>query len=84
MSPDENNIPQGRKGGLVGGPARARALTPERRSEIARKAAEVRAQKLSPERRSEIARMGARALWGVGYDGMTFDSGWHGGHDESN
>ena len=48
MSPDENNIPQGRKGGLVGGPARA------------------------------------RALWGVGYDGVTFDSGWHGGHDESN
>lgn len=29
----------GRKGGLRGGPARARALTPEQRKEIARKAA---------------------------------------------
>lgn len=26
----------GRRGGLVGGPARAKAMTPERRSEIAR------------------------------------------------
>lgn len=31
--------PKGSAGGLVGGKARARALTPEQRSEIARKAA---------------------------------------------
>jgi hypothetical protein len=32
----------GRRGGLKGGPARAKKLSPERRSTIARKAAEVR------------------------------------------
>jgi len=32
----------GRKGGLVGGKARANALTPKRRSEIAKKAAKAR------------------------------------------
>lgn len=32
----------GRKGGLKGGKARAKALTPKRRSEIAKKAAAVR------------------------------------------
>lgn len=32
----------GRRGGLKGGPARAKKLSPERRSAIARKAAEVR------------------------------------------
>jgi len=32
----------GRKGGLVGGKARAKALTPKRRSEIAKKAAAAR------------------------------------------
>lgn len=32
----------GRRGGRVGGPARAAALTPEQRSEIAKKGAEVR------------------------------------------
>ena len=32
----------GRSGGLVGGPARAKTLSPEQRSEIARKAAIVR------------------------------------------
>ena len=32
----------GRKGGLVGGKARAKALTPKRRSEIAKKAAKAR------------------------------------------
>jgi len=32
----------GRKGGMIGGVARAGALSPERRSEIARKAAEAR------------------------------------------
>jgi len=34
----------GRRGGRVGGPARAAALSPERRREIARKAAEKRWQ----------------------------------------
>jgi hypothetical protein len=33
---------EGRKGGLKGGPARARTLTPKRRKEIARKAAAAR------------------------------------------
>jgi hypothetical protein len=32
----------GRKGGLIGGKARANSLTPERRAEIARKAAAAR------------------------------------------
>jgi hypothetical protein len=32
----------GRKGGRVGGPARAASLTPERRAEIAKKGAEAR------------------------------------------
>jgi hypothetical protein len=32
----------GKKGGLKGGPARAEALTPKRRSEIAKKAAKTR------------------------------------------
>ena len=37
----EDNLPSARRnGGLVGGPARAKALSPERRSEIARKAAQ--------------------------------------------
>ena len=34
-----------RKGGLVGGPARAKALSPERRSEIARHASTARRSK---------------------------------------
>jgi hypothetical protein len=36
------NIEKGRKGGAIGGKARAKALTPEQKSEIARKAAETR------------------------------------------
>ena len=36
---------RGRKGGVKGGPARAAALTPERRREIARKAAAKRWEK---------------------------------------
>lgn len=39
-----------------GGHARAAALSPERRSEIARSAALARSASLSPERRSEICR----------------------------
>lgn len=37
--------PAGRNGGLKGGAARAAALSPERRAEIARKAAQARWQK---------------------------------------
>ena len=39
---DQQAILSGRKGGLKGGKARAAKLTPEQRSEIARKAAETR------------------------------------------
>lgn len=45
-NPDEGKDPAavalGRKGGLKGGRARADSLTPEQRSEIAKKAAKVR------------------------------------------
>lgn len=46
---DANNQPtrdqlNGRRGGLIGGAARAEKLSPERRSEIARKAAQARWQ----------------------------------------
>jgi hypothetical protein len=36
------SVELGRKGGLVGGPKRAAKLSPERRAEIARKAAQAR------------------------------------------
>lgn len=39
---DPNAVALGRKGGKKGGPARAKKLTPEQRSEIARKAAQAR------------------------------------------
>ena len=39
---DPNAVALGRKGGAKGGPARAAALTPERRREIAQKAAAAR------------------------------------------
>lgn len=39
---DPNAVALGRKGGLKGGKARAAKLTPEQRSEIARKAAKAR------------------------------------------
>lgn len=46
LDPNEGKDPAavalGRKGGLKGGKARAEALTPEQRSEIARKAAKAR------------------------------------------
>jgi hypothetical protein len=46
QNPDEGKDPaaiaRGRKGGNKGGKARAKALTPEERSEIAKKAAAVR------------------------------------------
>lgn len=44
---DPNAVALGRKGGAKGGPARAKALTPERRREIAQKAAAARWSKNS-------------------------------------
>jgi hypothetical protein len=51
--PQEPETPahiNGRNGGLKGGKARAGALTPERRSEIARKAAQARWSKTASDR----------------------------------
>jgi len=42
---DPNAVALGRKGGIKGGKARANKLTPERRKEIAKKAAEKRWKK---------------------------------------
>lgn len=42
ITKDPNAVALGRKGGAVGGPARAAALKPERRKEIAEKAAQAR------------------------------------------
>ncbi|MGH7487340.1 MAG: hypothetical protein ACREMY_17330 [bacterium] len=39
---DPASVELGRRGGLIGGPKRAAKLSPERRSEIARKAAAAR------------------------------------------
>ena len=41
-SPPKSSLEAAREGGRVGGPARSRALTPERRAEIAKKAAQTR------------------------------------------
>ena len=44
----EDELPSAtRRGGLVGGPKRAKALSPERRAEIARMGAEARKRKAS-------------------------------------
>jgi hypothetical protein len=43
--PESRQASAGRKGGVKGGKARAERLTPERRSEIARAAAEARWQR---------------------------------------
>ena len=51
----------GRRGGKCGGKARAMALSPERRREIARLGGMARAAKLSAARRLEISQMGADA-----------------------
>jgi hypothetical protein len=45
---DPAAVELGRRGGLKGGKARAGALTPERRAEIARAAGEARWKKLAP------------------------------------
>lgn len=46
----------GRLGGLKGGKARAEKLTPEERSEIARKGAEARIEKMGQTRREDKPR----------------------------
>ncbi len=43
------SVELGRQGGLIGGPSRAAKLTPERRSEIAKKAAAARWAKAAKE-----------------------------------
>ena len=48
-------VEMGRRGGLKGGPARARKLSPERRSEISRNAAEKRWTVEKESRRARIA-----------------------------
>ena len=57
----------GRLGGLAGGKkgglARAAALTPEERTESARKAAAARIKGQSAKRRAEIARQAAAKRW---------------------
>ncbi len=42
----------GRRGGLKGGPARAKALTPERRKEIAKQASDIRWGKKKKKKRA--------------------------------
>lgn len=58
----------GRLGGKKGGPARAAKLTPEQRSESARKAGQAsgkaRLSSLTAKQRSAIARKAALARWG--------------------
>jgi hypothetical protein len=44
-APDAPKVARARKAGAVGGPARAKALTPEQRSEIAHLAAQARWKK---------------------------------------
>jgi hypothetical protein len=57
----------GRLGGAKGGKARAEALTPEKRTEIATKAGKAggtaRAKNLTKEQRSESARKASAARW---------------------
>jgi hypothetical protein len=48
---------------MVGGPARAKALDPRRRQEIARMAGLARTTALSPTARGALARRAARARW---------------------
>ena len=56
------------KAGKAGGKARAKALTPERRSEIAgmggNAGGKARAKSLTAKRRKEIAAKAAQARWG--------------------
>lgn len=60
---NEHAVALGRLGGAKGGAARAMALTPERRREIASRAASARARALNADRRRLIAEEAARARW---------------------
>jgi hypothetical protein len=53
----------GRLGGAKGGPARAKALTAKRRSQIAARAARARAHSMSAAQRRKQARLAATARW---------------------
>ena len=63
VSKNPHAVALGRLGGAKGGPARARALSARRRSEIARKAGLGRAQALSAQARKELAQRAARTRW---------------------
>jgi hypothetical protein len=62
---DPAAVKRGRKGGKIGGPARAARLSPERRTEIARKAGaaggKARAANMTEEERRESALKAAAA-----------------------
>src|SRR5437868_15305077 len=53
----------GRLGGAKGGPARAKALSPRRRREIAKRAGVARARALTAAERQDLARRAAAARW---------------------
>ena len=53
----------GRLGGAKGGAARAKSLSPRRRTEIAKRAGVARARALSAAERRELARRAAAARW---------------------
>jgi hypothetical protein len=53
----------GRLGGTKGGPARAKALSARRRSQIATRAATARARSMTAAERRELARRAAAARW---------------------
>jgi hypothetical protein len=63
MEKNPHAVALGRLGGAKGGKARARALTPKRRQQIAHKAAAARSRNLSPKERGELARRAALARW---------------------
>jgi general stress protein YciG len=60
----KNKNPHARALGELGGKARNKKLSPERRSEIARKAGLARSQKLSVAERKRIAALGGKASAG--------------------
>jgi hypothetical protein len=60
----KNKNPHARALGKLGGKARTEKLSPERRSEIARKAGLARSQKLSADERKRIAALGGKASAG--------------------
>jgi len=55
----------GRLGGAKGGPARAKALSARRRSQIAKRGAAARAESMSPMERRDLALLAAVARWSL-------------------